>query len=351
MALDADISKEYARKGFYDSGSFSLSTGRSLMQDLGYKLRSGLERSVSGVNGFFDGLADKITYQNSQLAYASDSGMLPDDIYNGVVSRFGRVGRTTLKSLKEKGLNLMQAAYDGVKNIGERSVNLYESAKTALAGSFKKNTGKKGKDAFTLIELLVVISIIAILAGILLPSLKGARDKAKGVVCINNLQNIYKGVVMYYQDWDKIPQYGSSSVAVQIIKGATDAPLALGLLVNDYGIKPKTLGSPENSVRTQDKVEADWNTGGIAVYSAYLYGSISRGANSKLDQNQATPAILVDDNNLNDGGISNNGEKNHICFFDGSIAIKNNTNGRFDHTTTATSRETVMLNADMEYGK
>ncbi|MBI4026174.1 MAG: type II secretion system protein [Verrucomicrobia bacterium] len=67
----------------------------------------------------------------------------------------------------------------------------------------------QGQGAFTLIELLVVVAIISILAALLMPALKSARDSARAAACVNNMRQVVQALIQYEIEYEHyLPAYG-----------------------------------------------------------------------------------------------------------------------------------------------
>lgn len=85
-------------------------------------------------------------------------------------------------------------------------------------------TPRGNNAAFTLIELLVVISIIAILAGILIPAIALVRERANRIDCGNNQRQILTCAIAYSVDNEQMPL--GTIAAINPLTGVTDADAA-----------------------------------------------------------------------------------------------------------------------------
>ena len=118
------------------------------------------------------------------------------------------IGRINLwkKITGKRSAGNLHVAFDeaGTGNVLKDSAARQSS--TLLVYEVKRNKcnlfNKKHLCSFTLIELLVVITIISILAAMLLPALRDAREKAKRAGCMNNLRQVYMAMIMYSDDYD-----------------------------------------------------------------------------------------------------------------------------------------------------
>ncbi len=98
---------------------------------------------------------------------------------------------------------------------------------------------RRGRSGFTLTELLVVIAIIAILAGLLTPSLLAARRSAQMAACMNNLH-----------------QFG---LAIESYRVTEDAlPMWLSRLYTDMGKQGESFVCPYDESEGKEGARPDW---------------------------------------------------------------------------------------------
>ena len=165
---------------------------------------------------------------------------------------------------------------------------LFRLKNGGAAGAGSRSRGRAR--AFTLLELLVSIAVIAVLAGLMLPALSYAKEKARRAQCIHNLKQVTLAMHEFASDhevypWRLPPMDGGSQTMTQAAKSFQ--------VMSNYLTTPELLVCPSDQRQRIDSIVLVRNTN-----VSYFVG---------IEAHEDQPNILIaGDRNIEGGRLKRN---------------------------------------------